>query len=474
MMTNASLIRDLVEQQQPRFTALADRVWETPEICYQEVQSAAAHAAELEALGFRVSTGSAGIPTSTIGEAGHGGPVIAFIGEFDALPHLSQQAGVARQIELTEGGHGHGCGHHLLGAGAMLAAAAVKDWLAAEQRQGTVRYYGCPAEEGGAAKAFMVKAGLFDDVDVAISWHPGCFADVVTRSWLANARLDFTFTGRAAHAAAAPHLGRSALDAVELMNVGVNYMREHMPDSARIHYAVIDSGGTAPNVVQRQAKVRYAVRARTLPELLSLVERVKAVAQGAALMTETQVLIDVISGTANLVNTPSLDNVMRDQLEQLGAPAFDETDLAFAREIQNTLGEFDLANSYALHGIQTFEDKPLGDALPPRGVVHATPLMVSGDLGDISWVVPTAQLFGATFAVGTQFHSWQMVAQGKTAAAHKGMVHAAKVMAATAVELFRDRQILEQIKTEHTNRWGKSRYKSPMPDGTQPPIAMVS
>jgi aminobenzoyl-glutamate utilization protein B len=473
-MTNLPAIWTLVERQQSRFTALADRVWDTPEICYQEVQSSAAHVAELEALGFRVSIGGADIPTAVIGEAGQGGPVIAFIGEFDALPHLSQQAGIARQMELAKGGHGHGCGHHLLGAGAMLAAAAVRDWLSAEQRLGTVRYYGCPAEEGGAAKAFMVKAGLLDDVDIAISWHPGCFADVITQSWLANARLDFSFTGRAAHAAAAPHLGRSALDAVELMNVGVNYMREHMPDSARIHYAVIDSGGVAANVVQRQAKVRYAVRSKTLPELLPLVDRVKNVAQGAALMTETQVLIEVISGTANLVNAPSLDNIMRNQLEQLGPPDFDENERLFAREIQSTLSEFDIANSFALHGIEPVENKALGDILPPAKGAHARPLMVSGDLGDISWVVPTAQLFGATFAVGTQFHSWQMVAQGKTAAAHKGMVHAAKVMAATAVDLFRDQQMVKQIKTEHANRWGKSRYKSVMPDDAMPPINMVS
>lgn len=471
-MTNIPEIWNLVDHKQERLTALADQVWNTPEICFEEVKSAAAHVAELEAQGFRVSAGCAGMPTALMGEAGAGGPVIAFLGEFDALPDLSQQAGVAEQIPLTAGEKGHGCGHNLLGAGALLAATAAKDWLAANGLPGTVRYYGCPAEEGGAAKVFMVKAGLFDDVDIALSWHPGCFADVMSRGWLANARFDFTFTGRAAHAGASPHLGRSALDAVELMNVGVNYMREHMPSDARIHYAMIDGGGIAPNVVQRRAKVRYAIRASTLADLMPLIERVKAVAQGAALMTETQVQTDLISGVANLVHTPSLNELMRRKLDELGAPTFDAADVAFAQEIQATLDEADIANTCAQYGLEPDESRPLGDILIPKGIAPSSPLTVSGDISDVSWVVPTVQLFGATFAVGTQFHTWQLVAQGKSPAAHKGMVHAAKVMAATAIELFRDNELVQQAKAEHGKRAGKARYRSPMPDDIRPPVDM--
>ena len=212
----------------------------------------------LEEEGFRITENLAGIPTAVMGEAGEGGPVIAILGEYDALPGLSQVAGIAEPKEVVAGGHGHGCGHNMLGSAALLAATAVKNYLAAQGIKGRVRYYGCPAEEGGAAKVFMVRAGLFEDVDIAITWHPAAINRVDDAMSLANTRIDFTFKGRASHAAAAPHLGRSALDAVELMNVGVNYMREHMPSDARIHYAMLDAGGVAPNVVQATAKVRYA------------------------------------------------------------------------------------------------------------------------------------------------------------------------------------------------------------------------
>ena len=226
----------------------------------------------LEREGFRVATGIAGLPTAMVGEAGQGGPVIAILGEFDALPRLSQQASVAEPAPVEPGGNGHGCGHNLLGAASLLAATAVKDYLASRGLPGRVRYYGCPAEEGGSAKGFMVRAGVFDDVDAAISWHPAAFTGVNNPISLACNELDFHFTGRAAHASSAPHQGRSALDAVELMNVGVNYMREHMPSTARIHYAMIDGGGTAPNVVQAKATVRYLIRARDLATLHALVE----------------------------------------------------------------------------------------------------------------------------------------------------------------------------------------------------------
>src|ERR1700733_7907742 len=260
-MDNRSDIWRGVDTIKPRFVALADRVWAMPEVCYTEARSSAEHLAELRHQGFRITEKVAGIPTALMGEAGEGGPVIAFLGEYDALPGLSQEAGVAEPRPLEVGGHGHGCGHNLLGSAALLAATAVKDWLAENGKPGRVRYYGCPAEEGGAAKAFMGRDGAFKDVDIAISWHPNAFLEVSEALSLANTRIDFIFHGRASHAAASPHLGRSALDAVELMNVGVNYMREHMPSDARIHYAMIDGGGIAPNVVQAKARVRYSVRA---------------------------------------------------------------------------------------------------------------------------------------------------------------------------------------------------------------------
>src|ERR1700759_1239653 len=304
-MQNSEEIWRLVDIKKDDFEALSDRVWGMPELCYGEFRSCAEHTAMLEQHGFRVTKSVAGIPTAVMGEAGDGGPVIAILGEYDALPGLSQEAGVAEPKPMPGEGFGHGCGHNLLGSASMLAATAVKDYLAAHGIKGRVRYYGCPAEEGGAAKGFMARAGAFSDVDVAISWHPAAFSGVNEAVSLANTRIDFTFHGRASHAAAAPHLGRSALDAVELMNVGVNYMREHMPSDARIHYAMLETGGVAPNVVQARAKVRYAIRARELPELWPLIERVAKIAQGAALMTETKVEVKIISAVSNiLANTP--------------------------------------------------------------------------------------------------------------------------------------------------------------------------
>src|SRR3981189_2142425 len=331
-MDNRSDIWRGVDAIKPRFIVLSDKVWAMPEVCYTEARSAAEHLAELRHQGFRITEKVAGIPTAVMGEWGEGGPVIAFLGEYDALPGLVQGAGGAEPRPLEVGGHGHGCGHNLLGSAALLAATAVKDWLAAHTMPGRVRYCGCPAEEGGAAKTFMVRSGAFDDADIAISWHPSSFWEVIVTPSLANTRADFIFTGRASHAAASPHLGRSALDAVELMNVGVNYMREHMPSDARIHYALLDAGGIAPNVVQAPAKVRYLIRARELPELVRLIERVKKIAQGAALMTETAVDSKVISGVANLLANTPLEEAMHECFERLGPVPFDDMDRAFARK----------------------------------------------------------------------------------------------------------------------------------------------
>ena len=276
-----------------------------------------------------------------------------------------------------------------------------------------MRYYGCPAEEGGAAKGFMVRAGAFDDVDIAISWHPAAFAGVNEPVSLANTRIDFTFTGRASHAAAAPHLGRSALDAVELMNVGVNYMREHMPSDARIHYAMLDAGGIAPNVVQARAKVRYLIRARNLPELNRLIERVKKIAEGAALMTETRVKAQVVSAVSNLLGNTPLEKAMHDNLQRLGPPPFDEADRAFAAKIQATLTEEDIESRVPPRRHAGETNVPLCDAIIPLDAQGA-PMMGSTDVGDVSWVVPTVQARGATYAIGTPGHSWQLTAQGKS------------------------------------------------------------
>ncbi len=406
-------------------------------------------------------------------EAGQGGPVIAILGEYDALPGLSQQAGLAGPAPLPGSDNGHGCGHNLLGAASMLAAAALKDHLAATGQPGRVRYYGCPAEEGGSAKGFMVRAGCFDDVDVAICWHPAAFTGVNTPISLACNEIDVRFTGRAAHAAAAPELGRSALDAVELMSIGVNYLREHMPSTARIHYAHTDSGGIAPNVVQARAAVRYLIRARALPGLHALNARVRAIADGAALMTETSVQWTIISGDANLVGNTPLERLMHRQLERLGPPVFDEADHAFAAAIQRTLTQDDIATSAARFGLVPQPGESLSNAIYPLGAGDGT-LVGSTDVGTVSWVVPTVQMRGATYAIGTPGHSWQLVAQGKAPAAHKGMAYAAKAMAATAAALFADPALVAAAKADHTSRLAGAPFVNPIPDDVSPPFPAKS
>jgi aminobenzoyl-glutamate utilization protein B len=469
-MHNTDEIWRLVDAKQDGFIDLSDRVWGMPELCYSEFRSCAEHTAMLELEGFRVTRNVAGIPTAVMGEAGEGGPVIAILGEYDALPGLSQEAGVAEPKPLPGNGYGHGCGHNLLGSASMLAAAAVKDYLAANGLKGRVRYYGCPAEEGGAAKGFMARAGAFSDVDIAITWHPSAFSGVYEPVSLANTRIDFAFTGRASHAAAAPHLGRSALDAVELMNVGVNYMREHMPSDARVHYALLDAGGIAPNVVQANAKVRYLIRARNLPELNRLIERVKKIADGAALMTETKVNMQVVSAVSNLLGNTPLEKAMHDNLQRLGPPPFDEADLAFARKIQATLTEEDIESSFRRAGMP-MKDVPLCDEIVPLDAKSA-PMMGSTDVGDVSWVVPTVQARGATYAIGTPGHSWQLTAQGKMPAAHTGLVHVAKVMAGTAVDALHDEVLIARARADHQARTATTPYVCPLPADVEPPIQM--
>ena len=468
-MQNSDPIWDHVETHRPDLIGLSDRVWGMPELLYGEYRSCAEHVAMLRDKGFRVTEELAGLPTAVMGEAGEGGPVIAILGEYDALPGLSQIAGVAEPQADVEGGAGHGCGHNLLGSAALLAACALKDWLAATGTPGRVRYYGCPAEEGGAAKAFMVRDGAFDDVDAAITWHPATMTKVDEAQSLANTRMDFTFTGRASHAAAAPHLGRSALDAAELMAVGVNYLREHVPQESRIHYAYLDAGGTAPNVVQARTKVRYAIRSTTLAGMLALNERVKKIANGAAMMTETQVDISIMSAVSNMLGNTPLEEAMQAAMDDLGGVPFDEADRAYARRIQATLTPEDIAASYRANGLDVREDEPLCDYVIPREA-RGPKMMGSTDVADVSWKVPTVQARVSTVAIGTPGHSWQITAQGKSPAAHKGMTHAAKVMGAVARMLFTDEVLLARAKKDHAERLAREPYSCPIPEEVRPPL----
>ena len=468
-MNNEEDIWNLVEIKKNDYIKFSDRVFDMPETLYKEFKSVSEHTKVLKKEGFKVTEGICNMPTAVLGEYGDKGPVIAIIGEFDALPGLSQVAGIAEYKPILNEENGHGCGHNLLGAASLLAATAVKDWIIKNDIDARVRYYGCPAEEGGAAKTYMARDGLFNDVDTAICWHPATFNSVNKPMSLANTRVDFTFHGKAAHAATAPHLGRSALDAIELMNVGVNYMREHMPDSARVHYAYLDVGGNAPNVVQAKATIRHLIRASDLVQLRSLVERVYKIADGAALMTETVVEKNVYTGVSNLLGNKPLEEIMQNEFDKLGPVLFDANDRVFANEIRSTLTQADILDSFQRIGLRTPLDMPLCNFVAPLETVGNGGIG-STDVGDVSWVVPTVQARVATCAVGTPFHTWQTVAQGKSSAAHKGMIHAAKVMASTASALIKDPNKLKEAKEAFNLQVSINPYICPIPKGVLPPI----
>lgn len=457
MHANIEHLWKLVDARAPAATALATAVWSVPELNFAETQSCGLHAKALHEAGFHVTRGVAGLPTALKGEAGSEGPVIAFLGEYDALPGLSQQADTATRQPLPGNGNGHGCGHNLLGAGSLLAAAALKDWLADTGLPGRVRYYGCPAEEGGAGKSIMARAGAFTGVDTAITWHPSCFAMVFPPVSLASQRVDFTFTGRSAHAAAAPHLGRSALDAAELMNIGVNYLREHMSPTARVHYAYLDAGGDAPNVVQARAVVAYSIRDVNLSEMLALADRVRLIAEGAAIMTETTVMRTVVSTMANLLGNQPLEQAMQLQFDRLGPPPFTATERTFATAIRATLDAQQIDAVFRALNLPVRPDIAVCDTVIPYLPNRGRSMMGSTDVGDVSWIVPTVQALGATSAVGTPLHSWQMTAQGCSTLAHIGMIHVAKAMAATGAALLYDKTLLEQVRSTHESQIARFR-----------------
>ncbi|MRG64107.1 amidohydrolase [Rhizobium pusense] len=464
-----------IEAMKPDFITLSDSIWDFAELKFEERQSAGVLAAALEENGFAVRRGVAGMETAFIGEFGRGKPVIAFLGEFDALAGMSQVADVAKVQPREEGATGHGCGHNLLGVGSLMAAIALARHLKANNMPGTVRYYGCPGEEGGSGKTFMVRAGLFDDVDAALTWHPAPFNGVRSTNNLAVLEYFYRFKGVAAHASNAAHLGRSALDAVELMNVGVNFLREHMPQDCRVHYAITDTGGKAANVVQAKAEVLYLIRAPEMRQALDLAARVDKVARGAALMTETEVEIVFDTASTNLLPNIALETAMHENMVALGPVAFDEADIAFAKRIQDTFTDEAIKSSIRLYQIK-------GDVFSNRKIDGSTPLHLglrdfeghshfragSTDVGDVSWVTPTAQCWTPAWAIGTNPHTWQVVAQGKTPAAHKAMVHAAKTLAATGLSLMTSPELLASAKKEWQEKTEGSKYVCPIPADVMP------
>ncbi len=438
---DAARISAALDAKGPAYADVARRIWGFAEVGYQERQSSALLQATLKDAGFAVDAGVADIPTAFVATWGSGRPVVAFVGEFDALPGLSQQA-VPERTPITVNGPGHGCGHHLLGTASLAAAVAVKDWLAARGGAGTVRYYGTPAEEGGSGKVYMVRAGLFKDVDVVLAWHPGDRNEASPSSTLANMSAKFRFHGIAAHAAAAPEKGRSALDAVEAMDYMVNLLREHVPQDTRIHY-VITNGGGAPNVVPPFAEVYVYARHPDIRTLAGIWDRIVDAAKGAALGTSTRMDYEVIGAVYNILPNEYLSALEQRNLERVGGVTYTPEEQAFAEQLVKTYPEP--------------AELPLGSqsAIQPP---HVTAGGASTDLGDVSWNVPTASLTAATFVPGTPGHSWQAVACGGTAIGTKGMMVAAKALALTGAELFTDPAHVAKAREEFERKRGSFVY----------------
>lgn len=452
----------IVEHLKPDFITLSDAIWDQPELRYAETHASAAHAAILEKNGFKVTRNVTGIPTALMAESGKGGPVIAFLGEFDALAGLSQQAGVAQHAPVEQGGNGHGCGHNLLGAASLLAAAAARDYLKSRGLPGRIRYYGCPAEEGGSGKTFMARDGAFKGVDAVLAWHPGSFNCVMPARSLANIQAYFRFHGRASHAAASPELGRSGVDAMELMSVGVQYLREHMPSDARVHSAIINGGGISPNVVQDFAEVLYLIRSPDLTDVQALFGRVTKIAEGAALMTETRMEVEVDKACSSMLINTVMNETLQAQLVRLENVGFDRADRELAERMRAALTEKDVRASYGMIGhVAPAESPLLAESIYPIPPANAL-LPGSTDVADVSWQAPLAQCVAATATLGTPMHSWQLVAHGKSSIAHRGLTFAAKAMAGAAVTLFESPELLDKAQAEFRERTARTPYQCPI------------
>ena len=466
-----------VKANQDLLIDVSDQIWEFAELGLKEFKSSKLLAKTLDEAGFAVKIGVADMPTAFYADYGEGGPIIGILGEYDALPRLSQKAQPSREV-LTEGTPGHGCGHNLLGVGSLGAVLAVKEAIDLGNVKGTIRYYGCPAEEVFNAKGYMIREGLFDDVDIAMTWHPGNFNMLNLMTSLAINSVVFKFHGRTAHAASDPQNGRSALDAVELMNIGANFMREHMMSDARLHY-VITHGGDVPNVVPAEAEVHYFVRAPERHQVEELYARLINIAKGATLMTDTTMDIDFLSGMYNTMYTKVVDDVISNSMKKVGTPRFNKDDIAFANELKKSIPKNSLEGYYRLIPPDMMEfakailSQPLNKIIiPPMGKGKVMP--GSTDVADVSWKVPLGEFGTACEIMGSPGHSWQNVATSGMSIGHKGMLTAAKILAVSTLEFMQNPNLVEKALKEHNIAHKDNPYKTPLPDGLKPPFRRLN
>lgn len=465
-----------IEESHAEYTRISDEIWGYAEPRFQEEQSSRLQQEYLKSRGFSIRADLAGEKTAFIAEYGSGKPVIAFLGEFDALSSLEQEADCTERRPIPGKENGHGCGHHLLGTASVAAVDGLKAWMEEKKLSGTIRYYGCPAEENAGGKAFLVRDGFFDDCDIALTWHPYALNKVMKGGFhLANFRVFFTFHGISSHAAGAPELGRSALDAVEIMDIGVNYMREHMIDAARVHGAITNSGGIAPNVIPSEAQILYAIRASKVTQVKKLYERMCDIAKGAALITGTTVEIKQVAAYSDVINNDTLADLLQENLEHVVPIGYTDEELAYAKKFQQVITELDregLKDMAAViggkEGKKKLMEMPLWDFIVDKNSRYGGG--GSTDVGDVSWVVPTGQVYTNCYAAGTAMHSWQAVAQGKSAIAHKGMLAAAKVMAMAGAQLLLNPDLVEKAKADWKEELDGETYPSPLPKDSRPEI----
>ena len=446
--SKSEVIEDL-DSKSAEYAAIAKKIWGFAEVGFQETQSSALLQETLTKNGFKIEAGVAGMPTAFVASYGTGKPVIAILGEYDALPGVAQQA-VPEKRTIEGQRAGHACGHHLFGTASSAAAIAVKQWLIANKRPGTIRFYGTPAEEGGSGKVYMVREGLFKDVDAVINWHPGPVNSASPGTSLANKTGKFRFYGVASHAAAAPHRGRSALDGVEAMDAMVNMMREHVTPETRLHY-VITRGGEAPNVVPAFAEVYYYVRHPDRAEVKSVWDRIVNAANGAALGTDTKVEVEITGGVHDLLPNETLSKAMFENLKQIGGFTMTDEEMKFGTEIQKTF---------------TGRVPPMTSTQEIAGY-QLRAGSASTDVGDVSWIVPTVGMSAATWVPGTAAHSWQAVAAGGTSIGMKGMMVAAKSMSLTAIDLFSNPTLLNDAWKEFKEKTAGYQYEALI--GDRPP-----
>jgi aminobenzoyl-glutamate utilization protein B len=470
MSTDKECAFDWVENNKKSIIEISDKVWEFAELGLIESKSSALLEEELEKHGFKVERGVAGMPTAFVATWGEGKPIIGIMGEYDALPGLSQKK-VPWQEQLESGKPGHGCGHNIHGSSGMAAAIAVKKAMEKNKINGTIKFFGCPAEENFSGKVYMVRDGYFNDVDAVISHHPSTLNEASLISSLAVNSVKFHFYGKASHAGASPEQGRSALDAVELMNMGVNYLREHVIQDARIHY-IIEKGGDQPNVVPPYARSWYYVRAPERDQMEFIYDWILDIAKGAAIMTRTESKTEFLEGSYNVVPNRTIAELIVKNMKEIGLPKYNDEDLKFVEEIAKTITpDMKIAQlrKSKRPGWERLVDKLIDNEVPdPWGegeVSHG-----STDVADVSWQAPSVEFSTATWVLGTPAHSWQAVAQSGVGIGHTSLIFAAKVMAATVIDLLTNSDALAKAKEEHGQRIGNKKYKSPIPPDHKPPL----